>query len=151
MYGLQLGDFPQKKVTRDSGLGMWWRVRLGSVWGLGIRVNVISLCDVSRLSGPFVVALFFVVRGFMSKIYLLDCTLRDGGYVNNWEFGYEAIAQIKTGLEDSGIDIIEIGFFRNEPWNHDRSVFGGAEDISQVMKQRKANVSSTIMIIKGEI
>ena len=22
---------------------------------------------------------------------LLDCTLRDGGYLNNWEFGYSTI------------------------------------------------------------
>ena len=27
----------------------------------------------------------------MGKIYLLDCTLRDGGYVNDWQFGEETI------------------------------------------------------------
>lgn len=137
----------------DKGLGLGEVVAssTGECLGLGNSCK----CNFSLRCVAFEWAicggLIFVVRGFMSKIYLLDCTLRDGGYVNNWEFGYEAIAQIKTGLEDSGIDIIEIGFFRNEPWNHDRSVFGGAEDISHVMKQRKANVSSTIMIIKGEI
>ena len=24
----------------------------------------------------------------MADIKLLDCTLRDGGYVNNWQWGY---------------------------------------------------------------
>lgn len=27
----------------------------------------------------------------MSNIKILDCTLRDGGYVNNWHFGRKAI------------------------------------------------------------
>ena len=25
----------------------------------------------------------------MNKIQILDCTLRDGGYCNQWEFGYK--------------------------------------------------------------
>ncbi len=27
----------------------------------------------------------------MEEIYLMDCTLRDGGYVNDWEFGKNCI------------------------------------------------------------
>ena len=27
----------------------------------------------------------------MSGIKILDCTLRDGGYINNWKFGKETI------------------------------------------------------------
>lgn len=46
----------------------------------------------------------------MGKISLLDCTLRDGGYVNDWEFGYDNIVNIFERLADSKIDIIEIGF-----------------------------------------
>ena len=29
----------------------------------------------------------------MGKVYLLDCTLRDGGYVNDWMFVAETIRQ----------------------------------------------------------
>ena len=35
-------------------------------------------------------------------IKLLDCTLRDGGYVNDWKFGKSAIKDIKENLELSG-------------------------------------------------
>jgi 4-hydroxy 2-oxovalerate aldolase len=43
-------------------------------------------------------------------IKLLDCTLRDGGYNNNWEFGSDNIQKIFSGLVDSNMDIIECGF-----------------------------------------
>ena len=33
----------------------------------------------------------------MGQIELLDCTLRDGGYINDWKFGYYTIRDIKTG------------------------------------------------------
>ena len=30
----------------------------------------------------------------MGKKFLLDCTLRDGGYVNDWEFGRDNLISI---------------------------------------------------------
>lgn len=41
---------------------------------------------------------------------LLDCTLRDGGYVNDWEFGYDHIIDIYERLVSAKVDIIEVGF-----------------------------------------
>ena len=29
----------------------------------------------------------------MQNIHVLDCTLRDGGYVNNWEFGEKILKE----------------------------------------------------------
>ena len=46
----------------------------------------------------------------MSERLLLDCTLRDGGYVNDWEFGHDRIIEIFERLVSSGVDFIEIGF-----------------------------------------
>ena len=43
----------------------------------------------------------------MGEIRVLDCTLRDGGYCNEWEFGKHNIKKIIMGLEDSGVEIIE--------------------------------------------
>lgn len=47
-------------------------------------------------------------------IKILDCTLRDGGYVNNFEFGKNRIKNIIKSLEESNIDIIECGFLSNK-------------------------------------
>ena len=46
----------------------------------------------------------------MGKINLLDCTLRDGGYVNDWKFGRRSTHQIIRSLVRAGVDIIEVGF-----------------------------------------
>ena len=46
----------------------------------------------------------------MNNINVLDCTLRDGGYVNSWEFDNKTTKNIISGLSDSNIDIIECGF-----------------------------------------
>ena len=44
----------------------------------------------------------------MDRIKILDCTLRDGGYVNDWKF--EHTGEIIKSLHDAKIDIIECGF-----------------------------------------
>ena len=46
------------------------------------------------------------------KVRLLDCTLRDGGYVNNWNFGSKNIENIIASLVSAGIDFIECGFLK---------------------------------------
>lgn len=43
-------------------------------------------------------------------VQILDCTLRDGGYVNNWKFGRKAINNIVTELCNAEIDFIECGY-----------------------------------------
>ena len=42
----------------------------------------------------------------MSNIKLLDCTLRDGGYINDWDFGYPTIKSIIRKLVDSQVDYV---------------------------------------------
>ncbi len=46
----------------------------------------------------------------MSCINLMDCTLRDGGYINNWNFGYKSIKSILNYLAKSGVEFIECGY-----------------------------------------
>ena len=44
------------------------------------------------------------------KINILDCTLRDGGYYNNWNFSLKLINKYLDALSKSNIRNIEIGF-----------------------------------------
>ena len=40
----------------------------------------------------------------MDKYNILDCTLRDGGYINKWAYSDEAISEIIKNLVDAGLD-----------------------------------------------
>jgi len=46
----------------------------------------------------------------MSDIYLLDCTLRDGGYYNAWDFSTGLIHQYLDAMRAAGVDAVELGF-----------------------------------------
>jgi 4-hydroxy 2-oxovalerate aldolase len=51
----------------------------------------------------------------MNNIKILDCTIRDGGYINNWNFTDEQIRECYIACSKSKIDYMEIGFrnFKN--------------------------------------
>ncbi len=58
------------------------------------------------------------------NIKLLDCTLRDGGYLNDWEFGSSNIINIFERLVSAGVDIIETGFLdERRPFDENRTIF----------------------------
>ena len=46
----------------------------------------------------------------MKNIKILDCTLRDGGYYTNWVFDKVLVKNLVSSLDNSGIDIIEMGY-----------------------------------------
>jgi 4-hydroxy 2-oxovalerate aldolase len=48
-----------------------------------------------------------------SQVTLLDATLRDGGYLNNWEFSENDFRRVVVGLDRFGVDVIEVGYARD--------------------------------------
>ncbi len=46
----------------------------------------------------------------MENIKILDCTLRDGGYYNNWDFSIDLINDYLKAMPIAGVDYVEIGF-----------------------------------------
>jgi 4-hydroxy 2-oxovalerate aldolase len=52
----------------------------------------------------------------MKNITLLDCTLRDGGYLNSWDFDKSFVRQYLLAASRAGIDIIEIGWRGTEEY-----------------------------------
>jgi 4-hydroxy 2-oxovalerate aldolase len=75
----------------------------------------------------------------MNNIKLLDCTLRDGGYVNNWEFGDRSIKKIIEKLVQSNIDIIECGFIRDEDYDYNKSVYNDVKKIKKYIAPKNKN------------
>lgn len=44
------------------------------------------------------------------SIKLVDCTLRDGGYYNNWDFSLDLINQYLVAMRRNDIEYVEMGF-----------------------------------------
>lgn len=74
----------------------------------------------------------------MPQISLLDCTLRDGGFINDWQFGKTAIQGIFEGLERAHIDIIEVGFFdARRPFDQARTIFPDVKSAQKLFGKEK--------------
>jgi len=52
----------------------------------------------------------------MKKIKILDCTFRDGGYYNKWDFTDALVHKYLHAVNNANVDIIELGL-RNLPQN----------------------------------
>ena len=87
----------------------------------------------------------------MNRISILDCTLRDGGYVNRWNFGREAISDIVGLLTEANIEIIECGFLRDLPYDSNKAVFSDVNQIIPFITPKKSGTLYVAMIALGDI
>lgn len=84
----------------------------------------------------------------MRKIQLLDCTLRDGGYVNDWEFGHNYLINIYERLLESETDIIELGFLDDRrPFDINRSIMPNTECMQKIYGHIKNNHAMLVGMI----
>jgi 4-hydroxy 2-oxovalerate aldolase len=82
----------------------------------------------------------------MQNIKILDCTLRDGGYINDWNFGERTIKKIIKKLSQSHIDIIECGFIEDINFNRNKTLFNSIEIIKSYIEPKNKNVLYVGMI-----
>lgn len=88
----------------------------------------------------------------MNKITLLDCTLRDGGYVNHWKFGEKKIRKIIDKMGRTGVEVIECGYLslKNSD-DPDLARYPSVKDMYQVLpKEISPAQSYALMINFGE-
>lgn len=70
----------------------------------------------------------------MKNIYILDCTLRDGGRIIDCKFNDKIILNMAKDLTQAGIDIIEMGFLRG----HDLVSYNGNSTFFTEVEQIKS-------------
>jgi 4-hydroxy 2-oxovalerate aldolase len=85
----------------------------------------------------------------MNKISLLDCTLRDGGYVNDWRFGIENACGIIQDLNKSGVEFIECGLL-GQNTNPDRIMYDSIEQYEDILPELTGNSQYTVMLNYSE-
>lgn len=87
----------------------------------------------------------------MNNIQILDCTLRDGGYCNEWKFGFDNIRKITNGLLEANVEIIECGFITNRvDYDPDITKFTNIEQIAKVIPKNREGKLFVAMMNYGE-
>lgn len=87
-------------------------------------------------------------------INILDCTLRDGGYVNNWEFSTENTKEIINSLVEARVELIECGFIsQTKGKEEDSTQFKSIKQVNELLNSLDIELGETefcVMINKGE-
>lgn len=85
-----------------------------------------------------------------SNLKLLDCTLRDGGYVNNWEWGFQGARTIIQALVKAKIDVVEVGFLRDvNEYNPDLSVCNHIEELNRLLPDNPSKTMFSAMAMRS--
>ena len=80
------------------------------------------------------------------KVQLLDCTLRDGAYIVDANFGTPAIKGIIQKMQDANIEIIECGWLKNTEHTEGTTFYHTPDDLSQYVIQHNPDVTYVVMI-----
>ena len=80
------------------------------------------------------------------KIQVLDCTLRDGCYICNSQFGSETIKGIIQKLEKAGTEIIEVGWLKDKEHVPGTAFYHLPSDAKQYMGEKNPKFTYVTMI-----
>ncbi len=92
---------------------------------------------------------------YKKDIKVLDCTVRDGGLMNNWQFSDQFVRTVYDCLVEAGIDYMEIGYKSSEsafsrdvvgPWK-----FCNETDIRRIIGKGEPKIKLSAMADIGRI
>lgn len=88
----------------------------------------------------------------MNSLKVLDVTLRDGGCVNDFNFGQVYMEKILAAQEDSGVEVIEMGYLDEKKGSlHGRTQYLNEQVIPEcILKQKKPGVTYVAMMDYGK-
>jgi 4-hydroxy 2-oxovalerate aldolase len=85
---------------------------------------------------------------------ILDVTLREGGFRNNWDFTPGNAEQIVSGVTGAGIDFVEIGY-RNFPPGYSGNDVGltrkTSDDYVKALRQSAPTAKLAVMYYAGAV
>lgn len=92
---------------------------------------------------------------YKEDIKVMDCTVRDGGLMNKWQFSDEFVRGVYDACVEAGIDYMEIGYKSSEsafsrdevgPWK-----FCDEKDLRRIMGDNNTNLKISAMADIGRI
>lgn len=92
---------------------------------------------------------------FRKEIKVLDCTVRDGGLMNKWQFSKDFVKGIYKSCVEAGVDYMEIGYISSED-QFPRSEYGAwkfcaEDDIREIVGENNTNTKLSVMADIGRI
>jgi 4-hydroxy 2-oxovalerate aldolase len=86
---------------------------------------------------------------YRPEIKVLDCTIRDGGLMNNHHFEDEIVKEVYTACAEGGVDYMEIGYKASRkvivPGEHGRWKYSTEEDIRRIVGENPGAVKLSVM------
>jgi len=87
---------------------------------------------------------------FREKIKVLDCTIRDGGLMNNHDFDLRFVREVYKALSEAGIDYMEIGYKNSKrlynPKEFGKWKFCEDQDIKKVIDGLSSQTKISVMV-----
>lgn len=69
----------------------------------------------------------------MNRVALLDCTLRDGAYIVDADFGAKKISGIIKKMQEANVEIIECGWLKDGPHKYGTTYYHVPDDLKQYL------------------
>jgi len=87
---------------------------------------------------------------FREKIKVLDCTIRDGGLMNNHNFTHEFVRAVYKAISESGIDYMEIGYKNSRklfsPKDYGKWKFCDEDDMKRAIEGIPSKTKLSVMV-----
>ncbi len=92
---------------------------------------------------------------FREKIKVLDCTIRDGGLINNHAFSQKFVREVYRALSEAGVDYMEIGYKNSKklfsPKDFGTWKFCDDDDIKKVTEGIESKMKISVMVDVGRV
>ena len=82
----------------------------------------------------------------MGSIRMLDCTLRDGAYIVNGQFGVNAICGIIKKLGEANVEIVECGWLKEPQYTEGSTYYHLPSDLLPLLDEKRPGTIYTVMI-----
>ena len=84
----------------------------------------------------------------MNEINIMDCTLRDGGWVNGFDFGRETMRDILVSDQLSGAEFIELGYLDQKKGSfQDKSMYAEFNVLEKIFENVNKTKNTTRMVM----
>lgn len=92
---------------------------------------------------------------FREKIKVLDCTIRDGGLVNNHDFDERFVREVYKAISASGVDYMEMGYKNSKKLFSEKEFgkwkFCDDEDIKKATDGIESKTKISVMVDVGRV